>query len=128
PSPPAPLPPNFGPVPTAPLPSLSPPTITTTPFVAPAPPIAVPAPPIPEPGLSPAPPIPEPGLPTIDPKTPLKDLLPAAPRGSSAVGPLLTDDLNKVPEVQLHAPWKRGHGSPERRNLIAKINHLNDKK
>ena len=47
-------------------------------------------------------------LPTIDPKTPLKDLLPTAPKGSSASGPLLGDDLTKVPEVRLHMPPKSG--------------------
>src|SRR5262249_34982287 len=48
----------------------------------------------------------------IDPKTPLKDLLPTAPKARK-VGPLLTDDLSKVPEVEFQAPLARNLGPQE---------------
>jgi hypothetical protein len=40
----------------------------------------------------------------IDPKTPLKDLLPVPPETSSTGGPLLELDLRKVPEVHFQEP------------------------
>ncbi|WP_082840194.1 HEAT repeat domain-containing protein [Gemmata sp. SH-PL17] len=68
----------------------------------------------------------------IDPKTPVKDLLPVAPKVAPISGPVLTDDLKKVVEVEFQAkPEKVG---PEV-NLVertahqmAKINHMNAKK
>ncbi len=68
----------------------------------------------------------------IDPKTPLKDLLPAPPRIRKSAGPLLSNDLARVPEVRFQAP--EGKDVPSAETLkqiahqIAKINHLNGKK
>jgi hypothetical protein len=90
---------------------------------------------------------------TIDPKTPVKDLLPPAPPATRRTGPLLNDSLALVPEVQLQAPLPRGQstaplpqteiltqppasgmpGTSKRAStsleqmayLIAKLNHLN---
>src|SRR5437899_1734730 len=45
----------------------------------------------------------------IDPKTPLKELLPTAPKARK-VGPLLSDDLGKVPEIEFQAPLARNLG------------------
>src|SRR5262245_32547411 len=39
----------------------------------------------------------------IDPETPLKDLLPAVPKGKKITAPVLGDDLTRVPEVQFQA-------------------------
>ena len=79
---------------------------------------------------------------TIDPKSAEKDLLPAFPKGT-ALGLLLSDDLARVPEVQLHEPIavpdpKKGlpkdyHRTTEpatvqNARLIAHINFLNKKK
>ncbi|HYT91661.1 MAG TPA: HEAT repeat domain-containing protein, partial [Gemmataceae bacterium] len=66
---------------------------------------------------------------TIDPKTPLKDLLPTPPKSAPSGGPLLTDDLNSVPEVAFQAPLpKDGTAMRETAHQMAKINHLNNKK
>jgi hypothetical protein len=66
---------------------------------------------------------------TIDPKTPLKELLPVAPKAAPPGGPLMTDDLTRVPEVSFQqAPPKGLHPQEAlKRNAhtIAKINHLN---
>ncbi len=90
----------------------------------------------------------------IDPKTPLKDLLPPAPEMERATGPIQGNDLSRIPEVQFEAPLNstnaeaRKHIAHLRAKLrrqpeaesantdaikhiahqIAKINHLNDKK
>jgi hypothetical protein len=66
----------------------------------------------------------------IDPKTPLKDLLPAPPKVKKIVGPFLGNDLTRVPEVQFQAPWKVVNNEAKNQiaHQIAKINHLNDKK
>jgi hypothetical protein len=68
----------------------------------------------------------------IDPKTPLKDLLPAPPKVTKAAGPFLSDDLARVPEVQFQAPPSRDVANQEATkqtaHLIARINHLNTKK
>ena len=65
---------------------------------------------------------------TIDPKTPLKDLLPAPPKKQRVAGPLLGNDLSRVPEVQFVAALG-GDGDAMRKiaHQIAKINHLNHK-
>jgi hypothetical protein len=65
---------------------------------------------------------------TIDPKTPLKDLLPAPSKIKSA-GAILTDDLTQVPEVEFGAPVaKNAEAMKNTAHAIAKINHLNAKK
>ena len=43
---------------------------------------------------------------TIDPKTPLKDLLPVPPKASGPGGPVLVNDLTKVPEVHFQEPQR----------------------
>ena len=53
----------------------------------------------------------------IDPKTPLKHLLPVAPKASSEDGPLFVDDLAKVPEVQFQEPF-RINGTPASLNNL----------
>jgi hypothetical protein len=66
----------------------------------------------------------------IDPGTPVKDLLPAAPNAAAVTGPLLTDDLAKVPEAAFEA-WPAGAGAgktAERMvHQLAKIDHANVK-
>ncbi len=68
----------------------------------------------------------------IDPKTPLKDLLPAPPRIGKTTGPMLSDDLGRVPEVRFQASEAKEIPSVEAlkqiAHQIAKINHLNGKK
>jgi capsular polysaccharide biosynthesis protein len=69
---------------------------------------------------------------TIDPKTPLKDLLPAPPKIKKITGPILGDDLTRVPEIHFQAAAAKDVPSAETRkqiaHQIAKINYLNDKK
>src|SRR5262249_32395631 len=66
----------------------------------------------------------------IDPKAPLEDLLPRAPKDRGISGPLLSDDLTNVPEVtfeqitNLPAAKALEHNA----HTIAKINHINQKK
>ncbi len=66
----------------------------------------------------------------IDPKTPLKDLLPLPPKIERRAEPIRGNDLVRVPEVQFEA----SHGNVGAEAMkhiahqIAKINHLNDKK
>jgi hypothetical protein len=48
----------------------------------------------------------------IDPKTPLKDLLPTPPKSGKPSGPVLTEDLSAVPEVQFEAPTARPRAMP----------------
>jgi hypothetical protein len=68
----------------------------------------------------------------IDPKTPLKDLLPAAPKVGKITGPAHGDDLTRVPEVRFEADFAKNMANTEAMrqiaHQIAKINHLNDKK
>jgi hypothetical protein len=68
----------------------------------------------------------------INPLTPLKDLLPTPPKVKKSAGPFLSEDLAGVPEVQFQAPPAKniGNGEAMRQtaHLIARINHLNDKK
>src|SRR5262249_10980824 len=68
----------------------------------------------------------------IDPKTPLKELLPVAPEMKTPVKPLAIDDLFEVPEVHFQDPnILPGGDLAKARKLvahqIAKINFLNDK-
>jgi hypothetical protein len=68
---------------------------------------------------------------TIDPKTPLKDLLPVAPKFYRGLGPDLTDDLSRVPEVVFQSPYSK-ELAPEKAmeriaHQIAKINLANKK-
>jgi hypothetical protein len=67
---------------------------------------------------------------TIDPKTPLKDLLPASPKIRRSAGPLLAADLRRVPEVQFEASSGITNtvAIQHIREQMAKINHLNGKK
>jgi hypothetical protein len=68
----------------------------------------------------------------IDPKTPTKDLLPTPPKVKPVGGPLLSDDLAKVPEVEFQARPEKPAADPKRlesaAHQLAKINHLNAKK
>jgi hypothetical protein len=67
----------------------------------------------------------------IDPKTPLKDLLPVPPAATRPAGPLQTDELTQVPEVRFRESWPKD--LPKEKSLeqmshaIARINHLNGK-
>jgi hypothetical protein len=95
----------------------------------PAPPLGVSAPPVSVPRFEFK----------IDPKTPLKDLLPAPPKVTKAAGPFLAEDLAQVPEVQFRAPLvlplneqatqaANLEATRQTAHLIARINHLNGKK
>jgi hypothetical protein len=64
----------------------------------------------------------------IDPNTPLKDLLPAAPEVRKSAGPVLAEDLARVPEVEFQAEVPVTDARLNTAILIAKINHLNGKK
>jgi hypothetical protein len=68
----------------------------------------------------------------IDPKTPAKDLLPTPPPAKKNTGPVLTDDLALVPEVEFEQaiPHDRPNGEAAQQiaQTIAKINHVNSKK
>src|SRR4051794_23993951 len=66
-------------------------------------------------GLHPPPPafgVPVPAIPrfkfNIDPKAPVKSLLPAAPRATGQGGPLLSDNLRDVPEVSFEHTAAKG--------------------
>src|SRR5262245_59245888 len=63
----------------------------------------------------------------ISPDTPLKDLLPLAPKVRA--GPRLIDDISQVPEIAFQEPLAK---SPDALKLtahtMAKINHLNRNK
>jgi hypothetical protein len=68
----------------------------------------------------------------IDPKTPLKDLLPVPPRAEEkAAGPLV-EDLTQVPEVMFQEPLARDLANQKAKEqtalAIARINHLNKQK
>lgn len=67
---------------------------------------------------------------TIDPKSTLKDLLPTPPKNPGRAGPLLGNDLSRVPEVRFEAADGAVHDEALKRiaHQMAKINHLNDKK
>jgi hypothetical protein len=66
----------------------------------------------------------------IDPQTPLKDLLPAAPKVKKIATPAHGDDLTRVPEVQFQASDDAVNAEAMKKiaHQIAKINHLNAKK
>jgi hypothetical protein len=68
----------------------------------------------------------------IDPKTPLKDLLPAPPALARSTEQLPTADLATVPEVRFQEPGPRdlppGKALEQTAYAIAKINHLNAKR
>lgn len=68
---------------------------------------------------------------TIEANTPVKDLLPKPPK-SAARGPVLTDDLSKVPEVEFEARPEKvssdGKLIEQMAYQLAKINHMNAKK
>ncbi len=65
----------------------------------------------------------------IDPSTPVKDLLPTPPKAGSPRGPVLTDDLTKVPEVEFQAKSDAPIKAVEQAaHQLAKISHLNAKK
>lgn len=70
-------------------------------------------------------------LPPIDPKTPVKDLLPAPPPKERGKGPVLTNDLSRVPEVRFQSPSIEQSAKQSTIFQIAKqianINHLNKK-
>jgi hypothetical protein len=63
---------------------------------------------------------------------PLKDLLPAAPKVRKSAGPVLVEDLARVPEVEFQAAPDKALPAPDATrdtaHLVAKINHLNGKK
>jgi hypothetical protein len=64
----------------------------------------------------------------IDPKTPIKDLLPAAPQVQKVDGPILSGDLAKVPEIQFQDFQKAARAENATREVahqLAKIGHAN---
>jgi hypothetical protein len=68
----------------------------------------------------------------IDPKAPLKELLPAAPGATDSGGPLLSEDLTRVPEISFEAKSAK-QADPQKAlahnaHTVAKINHLNREK
>ncbi len=113
-------------------------TPPSPPTIGPSPPTIGPPPSLP--GTSPAAdPIPTlPPIPTqpqvrqfkfkIDPNTPVKDLLPVAPKVAPVTGPVLADDLKKVPEIDFAAPNEKREPTAAAAHQIAKINHMNAKK
>jgi hypothetical protein len=68
----------------------------------------------------------------IAPNAFLKDLLPVPPRTKKPAGPMLTEELTRVPEVEFQAPPTKKlppeEASKNVAHQIAKINHLNAKK
>ncbi|MBM3983801.1 MAG: hypothetical protein FJ304_26750 [Planctomycetes bacterium] len=64
----------------------------------------------------------------IEPNTPVKDLLPVAPKVAPVTGPVLTDDLKAVPEITFAAPNEKRDPTAAAAHQIAKINHMNAKK
>jgi hypothetical protein len=68
----------------------------------------------------------------FDPNTPTKELLPAPPRATADVGPVLKDDLAMVPEVQFQAPLAKvgpsANPTQEIALQLARITHVNAKK
>jgi hypothetical protein len=67
----------------------------------------------------------------IEPNTPAKDLLPAPPASVLVGGPLLTDDLAKVPEAEFQARPENAHDGKQAERAahqLARISHLNAKK
>ncbi len=68
----------------------------------------------------------------IDPNAPVKDLFPTPPKVKPVAGPILTDDLTKVPEAEFQARPEKvtndGKLTEQVAYQLAKINHLNAKK
>jgi hypothetical protein len=65
---------------------------------------------------------------TINPDTPLKDLLPIPPKART-IAPRLIDDIAQVPEVAFQEPLaKSGDALKLTAHTMAKINHLNRQK
>ena len=68
----------------------------------------------------------------IDPKTPLEALLPVPPKVKPHAGPILVDDLTKVPELTFQEPLpiapKAEDMLKQIAHQLAKINHANLKK
>jgi hypothetical protein len=68
----------------------------------------------------------------IDPKTPLKDLLPIPPTARHLADPILEDDLTRVPEIAFQKPLAKklpaGKALEATAHTMAKINHLNQKR
>jgi hypothetical protein len=119
---PAPVPPPIAPL--APVPQV-------------APPVAVPtAAPIPVHQAMFAPPPPAPAIRrfqfTIKPDAPVKELLPTPPTVKATNGVSLSRSLADVPEVNFQAPMAKRLASEEAQkqtaHMLAKVNHLNDKK
>lgn len=119
-------------------PTIPPPGIPSQPpTTQPTPPIAVPQPvqpggsgPGPGPQFNPpaAPPVVRQFDLKFDTKATAKDLLPVAPKVAPITGPVLTDDLKKIPEIDFQASQKHKDPTNEAARQIAKINHVNAKK
>jgi hypothetical protein len=114
----------------------APPVVQSGPAPTTPPPAITPPPPPPPPPPSFTPPAPTPPAPrfqfNIDPKAPVKSLLPVAPKATGQTGPLLGDDLTRVPEVSFEAAPAKGLPSikalEHNAHTLAKVNHLNAKK
>src|SRR5262249_36116023 len=68
---------------------------------------------------------------TIDPKTPVRDLLPIPPASKHSPTPSIAKTLTEVPEIQFQMPLDKKLTNEEAirqtAHTMAKINHLNDK-
>ncbi|HEV3385655.1 MAG TPA: HEAT repeat domain-containing protein [Gemmata sp.] len=68
----------------------------------------------------------------INPNTPIKELLPTPPTSKPVTGPVLADDLTKVPEAEFQArPEKVAQDGKQAERIahqLAKINHVNANK
>ncbi len=66
----------------------------------------------------------------IDPRTPVQDLMPVPPVLQPVGGPLLSDQLDQVPEAFFEKLRERNSGDDHDRaaHMMAKIRHVNDKK
>ncbi|MCI0702830.1 MAG: hypothetical protein L0241_17250 [Planctomycetia bacterium] len=142
-SPPLPLLPGSDPGGTLPQPSGPPvgsaPAPLTPPLANPQP-VPIPANPILPPAAGPQPvPISQPpfpqqrfNIPKILPNMPTKSLLPTAPKMVPITGPVLTDDLRKVPEAEFEARPEKitndGKLVEQAAYQLAKISHMNAKK
>jgi hypothetical protein len=118
------------PPPTGPAGGTSGPPVANPPgFVAPQPgPGGGPAPFVPPGGPPPLQPAPRQFDLKFDTKASAKDLLPVAPKAAPIRGPVLTDDLKKIPEIDFQAAQKDNNPVNEAARQIAKINHVNAKK
>ena len=68
---------------------------------------------------------------SIDPKSPLKELLPSPPSIERIAGPIRANDLSRVPEVRFQSSQDDANVNSNLSQIaqqIAKINHLNSKK